>query len=239
MRFVELFAGIGGFSLGFERAGMECVGHVEIDKYAQKVLKKHWPKVPLYSDVTKITGDEFGKVDLICGGFPCQPFSTLGTKKGKKDERYLLPSMLEIIKKIKPSYAIFENVIAFRKELDDLSICLEKEGYKTESFIIPANAFGLPHQRKRLFIVAHFNGKPSEQAYKTSLSESIKRGAWMGHSRQTRAIISRIDWPKSKPGICRRDDGFSSGVDRLKCLGNSLVPAIAEFIGKQLLRGIG
>ena len=82
MRFVELFAGIGGFSLGFERAGMECIGHCEINPYAQKVLKKHWPDAPLWEDVTKLQPEELGNPDIICGGFPCQDLSVAGKKEG-------------------------------------------------------------------------------------------------------------------------------------------------------------
>ena len=89
MKFLDLFSGIGGFSLGLERAGMTCVGHVEIDPFCQKVLRKHWPEVPLIADVKEVQGDEFGAVELICGGPPCQPVSLAGKRQGASDDRWL------------------------------------------------------------------------------------------------------------------------------------------------------
>ena len=108
MRVLDLFSGIGGFSLGLERAGMETVAFCEIDPFCQKVLRKHWPDVPVYDDVRTIDYD--GPVDVICGGFPCQPFSAAGKRRGTKDDRYLWPEMLRVAEKYKPTWFIGENV---------------------------------------------------------------------------------------------------------------------------------
>ena len=104
MRFLDLFAGIGGFSLGLERAGMTCVGHVEIDPFCWKVLRKHWPKVPLIADVKEVQGDEFGAVELICGGPPCQPVSIAGKRQGQSDDRWLWGEALRLVEVLRPPW---------------------------------------------------------------------------------------------------------------------------------------
>lgn len=111
MNILDLFSGIGGFSLGLERAGMKTIAFCESDKFCQKVLKKHWPNVPIFEDITKLKGDMIDEtIDLVCGGFPCQPFSVAGKRKGKEDDRYLWPEMLRIIQEAKPAWVIGENV---------------------------------------------------------------------------------------------------------------------------------
>ena len=112
MKVLDLFSGIGGFSLGLERAGMETIAFCEFDKKAQLVLKKHWPDVPIYDDVRKLNGRQFEgqSIDLICGGFPCQPFSVAGNRQGKEDDRHLWPEYLRLIQEIRPRWIIGENV---------------------------------------------------------------------------------------------------------------------------------
>jgi len=160
MKFVSLFAGIGGFDLGLERAGMECVGQVEYNPFCQRVLKHHWPHVKLIGDIYDVTASDFRAVDLICGGFPCQPFSVAGKQGGTDDDRYLWPEMLRVIRDYNPSWVIAENVcglltlnggMVFETVLSDL----EKEGYEVQAFIIPACAVDAQHERKRVWIVAH------------------------------------------------------------------------------------
>ena len=160
MKVLDLFSGIGGFSLGLDRAGMETVAFCEIEDYPVTVLNKHWPDVPVYRDVRKLTGEqieqEVGRVNVICGGFPCQPFSVAGQQKGKEDDRHLWPEMFRLIQEIRPRWVIGENVAGFiRMALDDVLHDLEGEGYTTQSFVIPACAVGGIHRRDRCWIVAH------------------------------------------------------------------------------------
>jgi len=156
MKFGSLFAGIGGFDLGLERAGMECAWQVEIDPYCQKVLAKHWPEVERFSDVRECGSKNLSTVDLICGGFPCQPFSVAGKQRGAADNRYLWPEMLRIIAELHPGWVIGENVPGIvSMALDDVLASLEGEGYTCETFVIPACAVNAPHRRDRVWIVAH------------------------------------------------------------------------------------
>lgn len=155
MRFVSLFAGIGGFDLGLERAGMQCVGQVEINPFCQAVLAHHWPHVRRVDDIRKVVGDEFGTVDLVCGGFPCQPFSLAGKRAGAEDDRYLWPEMCRVVKALRPSWVLGENVAGIiGVELDKVLADLESEGYWLQPIIIPACAVDAPHERKRVWIVA-------------------------------------------------------------------------------------
>ena len=183
MRVLDLFSGIGGFSLGLERAGMETVAFCEIEDYPVKVLKKHWPDVPIAKDIRKLSynyktkeliydGEVIyvGPIDLICGGFPCQPFSVAGKQRGKEDDRHLWPEMFRLIKEIRPTWVVGENVAGFIKmALDDVLANLESEGYATRPFVIPACAVGAVHRRDRVWIVGYsehngWNGSENGQS---------------------------------------------------------------------------
>jgi DNA (cytosine-5)-methyltransferase 1 len=159
IRTLDLFSGIGGFSLGLERAGpFRTVAFCEQDAYAQRVLKKHWPEVPIYDDVRTIDTDGLGRIDLICGGFPCQPWSVAGQQRGAEDDRDLWPAMVALIEELRPQWVIGENVRGFinqpmglQRSLSDL----ESIGYEAVPFIIPACAVDAPHRRDRVWIVAN------------------------------------------------------------------------------------
>jgi DNA (cytosine-5)-methyltransferase 1 len=155
LKLLDLFSGIGGFSLGLERTGgFETVAFCEYDEKAQKVLKKHWPDVPIYKDVRTLDYD--GAVDIITGGYPCQPFSVAGKRKGKEDDRHLWPAMFSLIKKHKPNWVIGENVAGhINMGLDAVLADLESEGYGTRTFVIPAVAVDAKHRRDRVWIVGH------------------------------------------------------------------------------------
>ena len=156
MTFGSLFAGIGGFDLGLERAGMECKWQVEIDPFCLKVLEKHWPGVKRYGNVKTVGKHNLEPVDLICGGFPCQPFSVAGKRGGREDNRYLWPEMLRVISEVRPTWVIGENVAGIvNMALDQVCSDLEGEGYEVQPFIIPACAVNAPHRRDRVWIVAH------------------------------------------------------------------------------------
>lgn len=158
MKMLDLFSGIGGFSLAAHWAGIETVAFCEQDKFCQTVLKKHWPNVPIVDDIFKLRGDEFGTIDIISGGFPCQPFSLAGKRRGTEDKRHLWPEMFRVISKARPAWVVGENVagiinVALKGVLSDL----ESIGYQTQCFVIPACAMDAPHRRDRVWIMANTN----------------------------------------------------------------------------------
>ena len=160
LKVLDLFAGIGGFALGLDSTGFfETVKFVEKDKYCQKVLQKNFPNIPIEEDIKNVKGKE-GDADVIVGGFPCQPMSVAGKRKGTDDDRYLWPEMFRLIREIKPQFVIGENVqgiiniqngMVLRQVQDDL----ESEGFEVQCFLIPASGIGAWHQRYRVWIVGH------------------------------------------------------------------------------------
>jgi DNA (cytosine-5)-methyltransferase 1 len=246
MRFLSLFAGIGGFDLGLERAGMECAGQVEIDPYCQAVLAKHWPRVKRMGDIREVKGNEFGAVDLVCGGFPCQPFSLAGLRAGSKDNRYLWPEMFRLIQALRPTWVIGENVPGFiEMELNSLCVGLEDLYYEVRPFIIPACAVDAPHERKRVWIIAHFNGQrcpdggwmsgPAKQDGRQIFASDADSEPMERPSESWEKCVS---WP-AEPDVGRVVHGVSAGLDsrnRLRALGNSVVPQIPEIIGRAIMQ---
>ena len=225
MRFGSLFAGIGGFDLGLERAGMECAWQVEIDDYCTKVLEKHWPDVKRYRDIKDVDGKEIESVELICGGFPCQPYSNAGKRKGAQDDRNLWPEYLRIIREARPKWVIAENVPGIVKMyLDQVLSDLEGEGYTCWTFNIPAVAINAPHRRERIFIVAN-----SDQP---GLAEWEGKQKDNGAKQQT---TIRASWWTAEPELGRVADGIPDRVDRIKALGNAVVPQVVEWIGLRIL----
>lgn len=157
---LSLFTGFGGLDLAAEWAGIKTVGQVEWEDYPTKVLTKHWPDVPRWRDIRTLTGENFYErtnrrtVDIISGGFPCQPFSVAGKQRGKEDDRYLWPEMARIIKELRPNWVIGENVAGIvRMELTEILSELEGCGYSTRTFLIPACGVGARHKRNRVAIV--------------------------------------------------------------------------------------
>lgn len=167
LRVLDLFSGIGGFSLGLERSGgFETVAFCEIEPFPRRVLAKHWPNVPIFEDIRKLKGNDIGPVDVICGGYPCQPFSTAGKRKGQADDRHLWPEFRRLVAELRPTWVIGENVAGhISMGLDDVLADLEAEGYTARTFVIPACAVGASHRRDRVWTVAHTelrDGQPSE-----------------------------------------------------------------------------
>lgn len=157
LRHLDLFSGIGGFALATEMI-WDDVEHIfcEIEPFCQKVLNKHWPNAKIYEDIKKLRGEEIGTVDLLTGGFPCQPFSIAGKQRGKDDDRDLWPEMFRIIKECKPTWIIGENVAGFiEMELERSVSDLEGAGYEVQAFVIPACAVKAPHRRDRVWIVGY------------------------------------------------------------------------------------
>jgi len=166
---LSLFSGIGGIDIAAEHAGFVTVGQCEMDKYATKVLIEHWPNVPRWRDIRDLTAESFFKktgmrtVDLISGGFPCQPFSVAGKQAGKKDERYLWPEMLRVIRELTPRWVVAENVPGIlRIAADDICKSLERENYDIGIFDYEAASVGAPHRRERIFFVANSRSASSD-----------------------------------------------------------------------------
>ena len=174
MNHFSLFTGIGGVDLAAEWAGFETVGMCEIDEYCRKVLDKHWPNVPKWRDVRDVTNESvrqrgIGKITVLSGGFPCQPFSIAGKRRGKADDRDLWPEMLRVIQELRPRWVLGENVANFvNMELERSLSDLEAEGYESQAYLIPACAVGAPHERKRVFIVGYteHDGQPAVKEFR-------------------------------------------------------------------------
>jgi DNA (cytosine-5)-methyltransferase 1 len=159
MKVLDLFSGIGGFSLGLEWAGMSTVAMCEKDPYCRKILAKHWPDLTIHEDIRNLDGKKYtNSIDLVCGGFPCQPFSVAGKQRGKLDDRHLWPEMLRVIKESKPRWVIGENVLGFiNMALDDVQADLEREHYEVRKFVLPAVAVDAKHRRDRIILIAYSN----------------------------------------------------------------------------------
>lgn len=155
MDFISLFTGIGGLDLGFERAGMRCVAQVEKDPFCQKVLQKHWAHVQKFGDIRDVGKHNLPSAEVIVGGFPCQPHSKAGKRRGKADDRNLWGEYLRVIDEIKPRIVVGENVPGIiTTMLDEILSDLENRHYTVQAFIIPTCAFDAPHRRDRVFIIA-------------------------------------------------------------------------------------
>ena len=190
LKVLDLFSGIGGFSLGLERTGgFETVAFCEIEDYPRKVLAKHWPNVPIHKDIRELQADAVGHIDLICGGYPCQPFSLAGNRRGKEDDRHLWPEVARLMDAIRPTWGLFENVAGhINMGLDEVLSELEGQGYTAWTLVIPACAVDAPHRRDRVWIVAHTGHGAGRYGFGGSLGEmangQMTRGS--GHQRQLR-----------------------------------------------------
>lgn len=342
MKFGSLFSGIGGFDLGLERAGMQCAWQVENDPFCNKVLFKHWPNVTRYGDIRKVDWSAVEPIDLLCGGFPCQPHSLAGKRKASSDDRDLWPEFAKAIRELEPEWVLAENVRGllssetgqfFGRILSDLASL----GYDAEWQVLPAAAFGAPHIRERVWIVAypkkqygaidrystpepgrggtaisdtqrnrygevqhntwqsepasnvgndgsegvmadsngcrHQNLLPSPGegqsitggSSKNLANASIARGRELpifegqsqqettdfdrrseilhadGHileeqgKEQTKGGITKADWWAVEPNVGRVAHGVPSRVDRLRGLGNAVVPQVVEWIGRRIM----
>ena len=173
MRLLDLFSGIGGFSYAAETliGGYETVAFCEMDEFCQKVLKKHWPQVPIFDDVRTLDAARLGRIDIVTGGYPCQPFSQAGRRQGEEDERHLWPEMLRIIKSCQPRYVVAENVAGHvTMGLDQVLTDLEDQGYTTRPIIVPACAKNAPHRRDRVWIIGQLTTNTNDTGNRTSRS---------------------------------------------------------------------
>jgi len=268
LKVLDLFSGIGGFSLGLERTGgFETVAFVERENYAQKVLAKNFPDVPIFDDVRTFDADGLGRIDVITGGFPCQPWSVAGKREGHLDtqDRDLWPKMASIIEELQPKWVIGENVQGFVNEPMGLARTLadlESIGYQSTYWILPAAGVGAPHRRNRVFILAHTRhgrrwdirvtekgqdpqGKRSTNTDSVSRSskqpsfvaDNSGRGKQRGEKpvRKEQSAIERSCRWLPEPRVGRVAHGVPNRVDRLKGLGNAVVPQIVTMIGYAIL----
>ncbi|WP_199614685.1 DNA cytosine methyltransferase [Paenibacillus alkalitolerans] len=286
MKALSLFSGIGGIDLAGEWAGIETVAFCEREPFCQKVLNKHWPHVPIYDDVCTLTKerlieDGIGTIDLIHGGYPCQPFSHAGKREGENDDRHLWPEVRRLIETIKPRWFVGENVAGHvTLGLDDVLSDLGNIGYTAQPFIIPACAVDARHRRDRVFIVANANSARFEEQHTTTFTErtgldtripvttnvsdtASERLSFGGRSQRTESSTEdqtrmeseferrgevvaypgggrygvqeeqiRTRWDSFKhggiwtvePDVGRVANGIPHRVDRLKALGNAVVP---------------
>lgn len=249
IRFLSLFAGIGGFDLGLERAGWQCVGQVEIDPFCRRVLAKHWPDVERFEDVRDVTGkivrERCGDIDAIIGGFPCQPTSDAGRRKGADDDRWLWPEYYRLVCELLPRVVVVENptgllIRGFGSVLGDLAA----RGYDAEWSVFSAAHFGAPHIRERVFILAYpasercfpvgVLGGAMQTAVPAQAKRSAAEAAWMPSVSRRVGALGR---PLPDPAFDRVDDGFPGGLDksRVKGVGNAVCPQVAEAIGRAIL----
>ena len=325
---LDLFSGIGGFSLGLEATGaFETVAFCDYDQYCQKVLRKHWPWVTIYDDVKELNSERLSanghtEVDIITGGYPCQPFSIAGRQKGEQDPRHVWPEMFRLVKELRPTWVIGENVSGHIKlGLDTVLENLESEGYATRAFSISASSIGSNHQRERVWIIANTNelgwdnwiynreerqvSNDKERNIEESESERDRRIDRIRQTSEAMEDTRRTQWPwsffqnqdedetregyanqfersssapasavaatkvsdtdseglarrwsefklregqeegeigwsqwwQSEPNVGRVANGVPKRVDRLKSLGNSLVPMIPYYIGMSIKKG--
>lgn len=235
MTHVSLFTGIGGLDLAAEAAGINTVLQVERDPYCLRVLEKHWPDVPRITDIKEVHADDrWRNPTVVSGGFPCQPFSHAGKRGGTGDDRYLWPEMLRVIRELGPTWVVGENVsglLSIESGMVFESVCadLEREGYEVLTLHYPAAGVGAPHKRDRVFIVA--NTLRERESRQKQAGGTCKIGQeWPSCEKDLFAIIESPFCESSgfpPPLVCRGDDGVPSRVDRLRVLGNAVVPAQA------------
>ena len=278
LKVLDLFSGIGGFSLGLEQTGFfETVAFCEQDNYCQEVLQKHWKGVKIYDDIKKLEGkeiqDRHGRIDICTGGVPCQPFSVAGKQNGTNDDRYLWPDMFRIIEQLEPTFVIIENVkglINIQEGMVFETVCsdLESEGFEVQAFIIPAAGVGAPHRRERVWIVGYskhngslmentrrtlrqgseFEGKNADESKQENADQFKRSGSTSEHNvanskgvhvqgqqdRSWQRESRGESWWRTEPDVGRVANGVPGRVYRLKGLGNSIVPQIAEEIGRAI-----
>lgn len=238
LRVLDLFSGIGGFSLGLERTGgFETVAFCEIEEFPRRVLAKHWPKVPCYDDVRKLTGVRLANdgiyPDVICGGFPCQDISLAGAGAGIGGERSGLWKEYErLVSEIRPEFVIVENVAALlSRGLGDVLGGLAALGYNAEWHCIPASYVGARQLRDRLWLVAY----PERDGIQ---GRSYFTAAWCEKSReeQLAGLVQPCSWPTVSGARDRgTGHGVPNGTHRNRAIGNAVVPQIPELIGRAIL----
>ena len=234
LRVLDLFSGIGGFSLGLERTGgFETVAFCEIDPFCRKVLAKHWPGVPIHEDVRELGPDEIGSIDVICGGFPCQDISSAGQKFGIAGERSgLWSEQLRLIRALRPRFAIVENVAdLLARGMGAVLGDLAESRYDAEWHSIPASFVGLPQARERIWIIAY----PDSGRCQGGEERDREGPILVLRPDDDRLALGQRRARDGRSWISRADDGVPNRVDRLRALGNAAAFKIPEIIGRAIL----
>ena len=252
MKHGSLFSGIGGFDLAAEWAGWENMFHCEWNPFGQKVLKHYWPNAATYEDITKTDFTIWrGRIDILTGGFPCQPYSAAGKRLGKEDERHLWPEMLRTIREIQPRWVVGENVLGLVNwngglVFEEVQADLEVEGYEVQPFILPAASVNAPHKRDRVWFVAYSNNKRRSSGLGEVQSENGEVSQWDNYAefsdsnfRSKNFIGNWGNFPTVSP-ICDGNDGISIRLDgitfskwrqeSIKAGGNAVVPQVVLLI---------
>lgn len=238
MRVLDLFSGIGGFSLGLERAGMQTVAFCEIDPCARRVLADHWPEIPCHEDITT-REHRMGEADVITAGFPCQDISDAGRRAGLAGGRSgLWREVIRAVRMVGPKLTLLENVAALlHRGMGEVLGDLAEIGHDAEWHCVPASAVGAPCRRDRIWIVANPHGERRE-----TLCGSISR--LIGETRAEAARIKRVQLRRTrgggvrrlpKAGICELVTWIPEGLDEIRLTGNSVHPQIPEIIGRAIL----
>lgn len=235
LTFGSLFAGIGGFDLGFERAGMTCKWQVEIDPFCQKVLAKHWPNVRRHDDVRTFPPEGDWSVDVICGGFPCQDISYAGRGEGIDGERSgLWREYARVLRLLRPRFAVVENTPALLvRGLSTVLGDLARIGFDAEWSVLSACALGAPHVRRRLFIMAYANGVDGQERVRSAFArQDFSLQAGDGTPGERTRWQARLENPSA---LYRDAHGIPNRRERNHALGNAVVPQIAEWIGRRIV----
>ena len=239
---LSLFSGIGGLELGLERAGMRVLGQVEIDPFCRSILARHWPEVPRHDDVRTCpawwTGRPRSRVDVVAGGFPCQPFSDAGRRLGVEDQRWMWPDLAAVLRVVRPDYVVLENVPALVRDgraFGTVLADLHSLGFHAEWATVRASDHGAPHPRERVYLVAYpprLDGLARDRLVPSRDGGSpLAVGGFPRLAAHQRARAAG-DWLAGQPRVARLVDGVPHQVDRLRVLGNAVVPAVAEHIGR-------
>jgi DNA (cytosine-5)-methyltransferase 1 len=238
VRHLDLFSGIGGFALAARMVGgIETVGFCEINPYATKVLQKNFPGVPIHNDVKTLKPNEHGRIDLITGGYPCQPFSHAGERRGEEDDRHLWPEVRRIIEESRPRMVLCENVAGhITLGLDQVLSELDSLGYSCGATVLPACAVDASHRRDRVWILAHSRSSvPQDGCGQSGIppkAQEDRKAAWdNGRSDTGARWASEDEYPVD--GMAH---GIPSRVDRLHGLGNAIVPQVAAEILRAMMR---
>lgn len=262
MRHGSLFSGIGGFDLAAEWAGWTNIFQVEWNPFCQKILKKNFPNANIFGDIKEFDGSAWrGAVDVISGGFPCQPYSSAGKRLGKNDERHLWPEMLRVIRQVGPRWVVGENVFGLVNwsgglVFEEVQFDLEAAGYEVQAFILPAASTGAPHQRQRVWFIAHANNVIGERQQPEQLQNTEEKQPFVAEGfaggiasdanirRLEKRLCKSIQRSKkvndankrniflqwqnfpTQPPVCGRNDGIPRRMDRIAALGNAVVPQL-------------
>jgi DNA (cytosine-5)-methyltransferase 1 len=224
VRHLDLFSGIGGFALAAQMVGgIQTVAFCEIDPWARKVLAKNFPGVPIHEDVKTLNPNLYAPIELITGGYPCQPFSSSGKRRGEEDDRHLWPAMRRIIETARPRWVLSENVVGhITLGLDEVLADLDSLGYSATATVIPACAVDARHRRDRIWIVAGDTDRINVNQVGGICSPDESTGG--------------TGWRCPSPGVDRKADGLPGAVDRNYGLGNAIVPQLAAEILRAMMR---